>query len=59
MTAPPANEVAWTSGLCAGRVMRGGSWFNSQYYIRSLQRFLVSPDFRANNGGFRVAKTLN
>ena len=54
----PANGAAWETGLCDSRVMRGGSWFNSAYYIRSSQRHLVSPEFRASNGGFRVAKTL-
>ena len=58
----PANGSAWVTGpvgACSARMMRGGSWFNSTYYIRSSQRFIVSPHFRANNAGFRVAKTLN
>ena len=55
----PANGAAWETDLCImGRVMRGGSWFNSPYYTRPAQRFIVAPDFRAANGGFRVAKTL-
>lgn len=54
----PTNGSAWTTGACDTRVMRGGSWFNSMYYLRSSQRFIVSPHLRANNGGFRVAKTL-
>ncbi len=55
----PARGSAWQAGKCDARVMRGGSWFNSTYYLRSSQRYSVPPDFRANNGGFRVAKTLD
>lgn len=54
----PITGTAWKSGVCDARVMRGGSYFNSTYYIRSSQRFVVSPHIRANNAGFRVAKTL-
>lgn len=57
----PINGTAWKTGLpgaCDVRMMRGGSWFNSTYYIRSSQRFIVSAHIRANNTGFRVAKTL-
>lgn len=58
-TGAPALGSAWKTGRCDVRVMRGGSWFNSTYYLRSSQRYSVPPDFRANNGGFRVAKTLD
>lgn len=54
----PTDGSAWTKGPCEARVMRGGSWFNSTYYLRSSQRYIVSPHIRANNAGFRVAKTL-
>jgi formylglycine-generating enzyme required for sulfatase activity len=54
----PLDGSAWKTGGCDARMMRGGSWFNSTYYIRSSQRFIVSPHIRANNAGFRVAKTL-
>jgi len=54
----PTDGRAWKAGPCEARVMRGGSWFNSTYYIRSTQRYIVSPYVRANNAGFRVAKTL-
>lgn len=54
----PTNGTAWETGICDSRVLRGGSWFNSPYYLRPSQRYLTSPAFRANNAGFRVAKTL-
>lgn len=55
----PIYGTAWTSGPCEARMMRGGSWFNSTYYLRTSQRYIVSPHIRANNAGFRVAKTLD
>ncbi len=61
-TGAPANGSAWITGpigACSARMMRGGSWFNSTYYLRSSQRYIVSPHFRAHNAGFRVAKTLD
>lgn len=54
----PTDGSVWMDRICDTRMMRGGSWFNSTYYIRSSQRFIVSPHIRANNAGFRVAKTL-
>jgi len=54
----PTDGSAWKAGKCEARVMRGGSYFNSTYYICSSQRFEVSPHIRANNSGFRVAKTI-
>ncbi|MGE4063668.1 MAG: formylglycine-generating enzyme family protein [Rhodospirillaceae bacterium] len=55
----PTNGAPLTAGKCEARVMRGGSWFNSTYYLRSSQRFIVSPHIRGTNAGFRVAKTLD
>ena len=54
----PTDGSAWKARICDAHMMRGGSWFNSTYYIRVTQRFIVSPHFRANNAGFRVAKTI-
>ena len=55
----PTDGSAWTTGKCEARMMRGGSWFNSTYYLRSSQRYIVSPHIRGTNAGFRVAKTLD
>ncbi len=54
----PGDGSPWMGRICDTRMMRGGSWFNSTYYIRVTQRFIVSAHIRANNAGFRVAKTL-
>lgn len=58
-TGAPANGAAWTKGNCYARVLRGGSWYNSTYYLRSANRYSAYPDFRGRNVGFRVAKTLD
>jgi formylglycine-generating enzyme required for sulfatase activity len=61
-TGAPTDGSAWVTGpvgACSMRMMRGGSWFNSTYYLRVTQRYIVSPHIRANNAGFRVAKTLD
>ena len=55
----PANGSAWVTGTCPTRVLRGGSWYNSTYYLRSANRFSDGPDFHGVNVGFRVARSLN
>ena len=39
------------------RVMRGGSWGNYASYCRSANRVNVTPTYRGNDLGFRLAKT--
>jgi formylglycine-generating enzyme required for sulfatase activity len=53
----PANGSAWTSGNCDWRVLRGGSWNDYPWYLRSAHRSRFEPGFRFNFG-FRVARTL-
>jgi len=40
----------------AGRVLRGGSWFNFAWWLRSAYRFLWEPGYRNNLTGFRLAR---
>jgi formylglycine-generating enzyme required for sulfatase activity len=55
--APTESSVS-TGGDCNYRVVRGGSWHDLPQYLRSAGRSR-SPTFnRANNVGFRVARTL-
>ncbi len=55
----PADGGAWVdSPRGAFRVFRGGSWFNSARYCRSAIRGNDSPDFRVNNLGFRLSRSL-
>ncbi len=41
----------------AGRVYRGGGWYNSAGYVRSAARGLLSPGARDNIIGFRLVRT--
>lgn len=50
---PARNPVGPTSGQY--RVLRGGSWNNSQRNIRAAVRYRRYPDLRNSNIGFRCA----
>ena len=52
----PADGSAWTTGDTSRRILRGGSWFNAPWHLRSAARYGNSPDFRLFNAGFRVAR---
>jgi formylglycine-generating enzyme required for sulfatase activity len=56
----PQDGSAWTDGDdCGRRVDRGGAWNTSPEDLRAASRIRNSRDFRNNNLGFRVARTLN
>ena len=55
----PNNGRARTSGDCGYRVMKGGSWVNSPYDIRVAQRQRYTTDYRYDDYGFRIARTLS
>lgn len=40
------------------RVLRGGSWFDHEWGVRSARRLSSQPDYVSHNTGFRVAKGL-
>lgn len=41
------------------RVLRGGSWFNNYSdYFRADYRNRLNPNYRVNNGGFRISRSL-
>ncbi len=52
----PSDGSAWTSGDCNRRVLRGGSWFNLPWSLRSALRYWYSAENRINNVGFRVVR---
>ena len=54
----PDNGKAWTSGNCSRRVLRGGSWFDLPWDLRSAGRVGARPDDRSYGLGFRVGRML-
>ena len=50
---PDRNPTGPASGEC--RMLRGGSWHNGQFNVRSANRDLGAPDYRYNFIGFRCA----
>jgi formylglycine-generating enzyme required for sulfatase activity len=55
--APSDASQAVTTGDCASRVLRGGSWNDSPQLLRSAFRDRLTPGGRYDNYGFRVART--
>ena len=52
------DGLAWSTGDCNRRVVRGGSWISYPQLLRSAGRFWNTPDDRGNLLGFRVGRTL-
>ena len=55
----PADGSARRTGDCSERVLRGGSWINKPWDLRSAYRFRYSAGLRLSLNGFRVARTIN
>ena len=57
----PADGRAWeseNSGDCSARVLRGGSWYSTPWFLRSAYRVRDSTGLRSSKIGFRLARTL-
>jgi len=54
----PTNGSAWLDGKCDGRVMRGGSWQDSQGELRSSARTGEFKVMSSYTDGFRIARDL-
>jgi formylglycine-generating enzyme required for sulfatase activity len=55
----PQNGTAWLiGGDNSRRVLRGGSWFNVDYYSRVALRYRNVPSNRNLNVGFRLARGI-
>jgi formylglycine-generating enzyme required for sulfatase activity len=54
----PQDGIAWITGKCELRVMRGGDWTIHPWILRSANRTRQKPSSRNNAIGFRVARTL-
>ena len=56
----PEDGRAWTwGGDCEKRVLRGGSWDNGPWNLRSANRDWDSVEGRTIVSGFRIARTLS
>ena len=56
----PADGSAWTAGGdCRKRVLRGGSWNEIPWDIRSASRLAGKVKTRNSKSGFRIALTLD
>ncbi len=63
---PPSDDSAWTTGACektsdgkdVSRVLRGGSWDDYPWVLRSAYRYWIRPDLRDIYLGVRLARTL-
>lgn len=54
----PSNAEAWLSGDCSQRILRGGSYDDFHYDLRSAVRYANDADERTRSLGFRIARTL-
>ncbi len=52
----PNNGAASRKGDCTKRVIRGGSWLNSEWNMRSSDRSWFANSYRSYNLGFRLAQ---
>jgi formylglycine-generating enzyme required for sulfatase activity len=54
----PADGSAWTTGNCKQRVLRGGSFYNKARNMRSATRSWNNTNYRYDDIGFRLARSL-
>ena len=54
----PGDGRVWGGGHCALRSMRGGSWKDKAFDIRTSHRGWGGSNRRTNNAGFRVVREL-
>ena len=57
-TGAPRNGTAWVSRDCGSRVLRGGSWGNEPWDLRSADRdWGTTGNLSSLHVGFRVSRT--
>jgi formylglycine-generating enzyme required for sulfatase activity len=54
----PKDALAWLSGDCSRRILRGGSWFIYAKELRAARRGGTPSDTRDIYFGFRLGRTL-
>ena len=54
----PTDARAWAIGDCSLRVVRGGGWDSGPRFVRSAFRYGSAAEYRVNDVGFRLARTL-
>ena len=54
----PRNGQRRTDGKCDRRIIRGGSWVTHGYQMRAAKRLSYTMDYRYDDFGFRLARTL-
>jgi len=54
----PTDGSAWLEGTCNGRVVRGGSWEDSDTELRSAARTGGNKEDRFYTDGLRIARSL-
>ena len=57
-TGAPTDSRAWETGECQERVLRGGSWGDVPWLLRSADRGKNEPGVRGPKIGFRVGRTI-
>jgi formylglycine-generating enzyme required for sulfatase activity len=55
----PTDGSPWVNGKCVDRVIRGGSWYTEERDLRSASRARAITDYRDDNLGFRLSRTLH
>jgi formylglycine-generating enzyme required for sulfatase activity/uncharacterized caspase-like protein len=55
----PSDGKEWTAGDCRFRVLRGGSWFDAPWTVRSSNRAWGGFGEQRGGFGFRIARTVS
>ena len=54
----PSDTKVWKAGDCSRRGLRGGSWSDLPWSVRSANRFRDGAENWYDNDGFRIVRTL-
>jgi formylglycine-generating enzyme required for sulfatase activity len=57
-TGAPSDGSAWPSSFCSRHILRGGTWNNDRSPLSSASRNSNFAEYRLNENGFRLARTL-